>query len=35
MNNGLLFIWGLVASFLAVGPQVEAVYLDWQDKEKQ
>ncbi len=34
MNNGLMFIRGLVASFLAVGPLVEAAYLDWRDKEK-
>ena len=32
MSNGLLFIFGLVALLLAVGPLAVAAYLDWKEK---
>lgn len=32
MNDLWIFIWGLFAFFLAVGPLMVAAYLDQQDK---
>jgi hypothetical protein len=32
MSDTILFIWGLIATLLAVGPLAVAAYLDWKDK---
>ena len=34
MSNTLIFIWGLLAFLLAVGPLMVAAYLDYRDKAK-
>ena len=33
MSDGVIFIWGLIATILAVGPLAVAAYLDWRDKQ--
>ena len=33
MSDGILFIWGFIATLLAVGPLAVAAYLDWKDKQ--
>ena len=35
MNETLLFIWGLIAFALAVGPLMVAAVLDRRDKSKE
>jgi hypothetical protein len=34
MSDTLIFLWGLLAFLLAVGPLMVAVYLDSQDRDK-
>lgn len=34
MNDTFLFIWGSIATLLAVGPLVVAAYLDRRDSKK-
>ena len=34
MSNTFIFIWGLLAFLLAVGPLMVAAYLDYRDKAK-
>jgi hypothetical protein len=34
MSDTLIFIWGLLAFLLAVGPLMVAAYLDYRDKDK-
>ena len=34
MNETLLFVYGLVAFLLAVGPLAIAAYLDWKEKKQ-
>ncbi len=33
MNDAFIFIFGLIATILAVGPLTYAAYLDYKDKE--
>lgn len=35
MNETTLFIWGLLATLLAIGPLAVAAYLDWRDKRQE
>lgn len=35
MSDLAIFIWGLFAFLLAVGPLVVAAYLDYRDKAKE
>ncbi len=35
MDNTFLFMWGLVATLLAVGPLAIAALLDYRDKRKK
>jgi hypothetical protein len=35
MNELWIFIWGLSAFFLAVGPLMVAAYLDYREKDQE
>lgn len=35
MSDLAIFIWGLIATFLAVGPLMVAAYLDWRQKRRE
>lgn len=34
MSDSLLFVLGLIATLLAVGPLAVAAYLDWRDSNR-
>jgi hypothetical protein len=34
MNDAFIFVFGLIATILAVGPLAYVAYLDFTDKEK-
>ncbi len=34
MNETLLFVWGLLATAMAVGPLTVAAILDWRAKKR-
>lgn len=35
MNDTAIFIWGTIATILAVGPLAFAAYLDWRQKQRE
>jgi hypothetical protein len=35
MSDSIIFIWGIIAFLLAVGPLTVAAYLDTRDKDKR
>jgi hypothetical protein len=35
MSNVLIFVWGIIAFSLAVGPLIAAAYLDRKDKTQE